>query len=119
MIVELEGLQLHGYHGVNESEQRLGQTFLYDVRLDVGERGADDRIEGAVDYRLVVEAIREVNGRRFDLIEALATAVADELERRFAPGAVWVRVRKPEVKPAGATVVHAAAVVERGNVERP
>ncbi len=31
MIVELEGLQLHGYHGVNEIEQRLGQLFLYDV----------------------------------------------------------------------------------------
>jgi dihydroneopterin aldolase len=114
VIVELEGLRLHGYHGVNEIEQRLGQTFLYDVRLDVGERGADDRIEGAVDYRLVVDAIREVNGHRFDLLEALATAVADELERRFAPAALRVRVRKPEVKPAGATVTHAAVVVERG-----
>jgi dihydroneopterin aldolase len=119
VIVELEGVQLHGYHGVNEAERRLGQTFLYDVRLDVGERGVDDRIEGAVDYRLVVEAIREVNDRRFDLIEALAAAVADELERRFAPAALRVRVRKPEVKPAGATVVHAAAVVERGPAGRP
>jgi dihydroneopterin aldolase len=117
--VELAGVQQHGKHGVNEAEQRRGQTFLYDVRLDVGERGADDRIENAVDYRLVVDAIREVNDRRFDLIEALATAVADELERRFAPTALWVRVRKPEVKPAGATVTHAAAVVDRGLVGRP
>ncbi|HEX5174776.1 MAG TPA: dihydroneopterin aldolase [Gaiellaceae bacterium] len=119
MIVELEGLRLHGFHGVNEIEQRLGQTFLYDVQLDVGERGADDRIEGAVDYRLVVAAVREVNERRFDLLEALATAVADELQRRFAPAWLRVRVRKPEVKPAGAAVTHTAVVVERPAVERP
>ncbi len=79
----------------------------------MGDRGADDRIENAVDYRLVVDAIREVNDRRFDLLEALATAVADELERRFAPAALRVRVRKPEVKPAGATVTHSAVLVER------
>ena len=53
MKIELRGLELHGYHGVYPEEERDGQRFLYDVELEVGERGADDRLEHAVDYREV------------------------------------------------------------------
>ena len=113
MIVELQGLHVFGYHGVEEEEKRLGQLFLYDVQLEVGDRGATDRIEEAVDYREVVLAIRDVSERRFDLLEALATAVADELLARFQPEWVQVRVRKPQVKPAGMTVEFSAVTVRR------
>ena len=113
MKVELRGLQLFGYHGVEDEEQRLGQLFLYDVELEVGDRGADDRIDHAVDYSLVAAAVQEVNERRFDLLEALATAVADLVFERFAPERVRVRVRKPQVKPAGMTVEFSAVTVER------
>ncbi len=113
MIVELRGLQLYGYHGVNEIERRRGQAFVYDVWLEVGERGADDLIEHAVDYRLVAEAVREVNDRPVQLLEALAGAVADLLLERFSPAWVRVRVRKPEVRPAGLTVDFSAVTVER------
>jgi dihydroneopterin aldolase len=113
MKLELHGLHVFGYHGVEEEEQRLGQLFLYDVEMEVGERGADDRIESAVDYRLVATAIREVSNRRFDLLEALAAAVADTLLERFAVETVRVRVRKPQVKPAGMTVEFSAVTVER------
>ena len=60
--VELRGLELFGYHGVHEHEREHGQRFLYDVELEVGERGADDRIENAVDYRKVAAA--RARGRR-------------------------------------------------------
>jgi dihydroneopterin aldolase len=114
MIVELEGLQVFGFHGVEEEEQRLGQLFLFDVRLEVGERGANDVLRDAVDYTRVASAIRELSdARRFDLLEALATAVADELMRRFEPERLTLRVRKPQVKPAGMTVEFSAVTVER------
>ncbi|HEY0415732.1 MAG TPA: dihydroneopterin aldolase [Gaiellaceae bacterium] len=114
MILELRGLEVFGNHGVEEEEQRLGQLFLFDVELEVGDRGADDRLEGAVDYTEVAAAVRELSGaRRFDLIEALATATADMVYERFAPERVRVRVRKPQVRPAGLTVEHSAATVER------
>jgi dihydroneopterin aldolase len=41
------------------------------------------------------------DARQYLLLEALAAAVADELSRRFSPERVRVRVRKPEVRPAG------------------
>jgi dihydroneopterin aldolase len=114
MKLELSGLHVFGYHGVEEEEKRLGQLFLFDLELEVGERGADDRLENAIDYTKVAMAVRELsNARRFDLLEALATAVADLVYAQFAPERVKVRVRKPQVKPAGMTVDFSAVTVER------
>jgi dihydroneopterin aldolase len=102
ITVELRGLRLFGRHGVHAHEKENGQDFVFDVDLDVGERGSSDRLEDAVDYREVALAVREVSdARSYDLIEALAGAVADELLRRFAAERVLVRVVKPAVKPGG------------------
>jgi 7,8-dihydroneopterin aldolase/epimerase/oxygenase len=112
--VELAGMELHGYHGVLEEERRDGQRFLYDVELEVGDLGATDRIEDAVDYRDVAATVREVNDwQQFHLLEALATAVADAIVERFPVERVKVRVRKPDARPAALTVEHVAVTVER------
>ena len=110
MIIELAGLELFGYHGVLEDEKQNGQTFWYDVELEVGEWGATDRLEEAVDYRLVVDAVREVNERRFELLEALASTIAETVMWRFALARVKVRVRK---RPAGLPVEYSAVTAER------
>lgn len=112
IVVELDSLEVFGRHGVLEEERRDGATFLYDVRLEVGEGALSDRIEDAVDYRDVADCVREVSdGRQFNLIEALAAAVADELVGRFEVERVRVRVCKPQ--PAGVPAAHSAATVER------
>jgi dihydroneopterin aldolase len=114
MKVELRGLEIFGHHGVGEEERRRGQRFLYDIELEVGDRGRSDRIEDAVDYREVAVAVREVSdGQQFQLLEALAPAVADALVERFPVEHVRVRVRKPEVRPAGFEVEFTAVTVER------
>jgi dihydroneopterin aldolase len=114
MKLELYGLHVFGYHGVEEEEQRLGQLFLYDLELEVGDRGASDRLEEAVDYTQVAQAIRQLStARRFNLLEALATAVADMLMERFRPESLRLRVRKPQVKPAGLTVEYSSVTAER------
>ena len=100
--VHVHELRLFGRHGVHEEERERGQDFLFDVDLEVEERGVSDRLEEAVDYRSVARSVQEVSdAQQYALLEALASAVADELERRFAPARVRVRVRKPEVRPAG------------------
>lgn len=100
--VHVHDLRVFGRHGVGAEERERGQDFLFDVELEVGERGASDRHEDAVDYVEVAQVVWEVSdARRFTLLEALASAVADELERRYSPERVRVRVRKPEVRPAG------------------
>ena len=102
ITVEIRDLRVFGRHGVHEEERERGQDFVFDVELEVGERGTSDRLEDAVDYVEVARAVLEVSdATRYALLEALASAVADELERRFSPDRLRVRVRKPGVRPAG------------------
>jgi 7,8-dihydroneopterin aldolase/epimerase/oxygenase len=111
ITVEVRDLRLFGRHGVQKEERERGQDFVFDVELDVGDRGTSDRLEDAVDYVAVARAVQEVSdARSYNLLEALATAVADELERRFSPERVRVRVRKPEIRPAGLDGTVAATV---------
>ena len=97
MTIELYGLELFGYHGVLESEKTNGQRFLYDLWLDVGDRGRSDRIEEAVDYREVVDAVRELHDTPHELLESLAADIAEALLERFGLERVRIRVRKPDV----------------------
>jgi dihydroneopterin aldolase len=94
--LELHGLEVFGRHGALEHERREGQDFLYDVLLEVPARAAHtDRLEDAVDYRLVAEVVREVSdSKTFTLLEALAQAVAEALLERFPVRRARVRVRK-------------------------
>lgn len=100
ITVELRGLEVHGRHGLEPAERERGQRFLFDVSLNViSNVGKSDRIEDTVDYREVARAVRDVSdGRQFSLLEALASAVADELIARFDVERVRVRVRKPDVE---------------------
>ncbi len=111
MILELHGLEVFGRHGVLEQERRDGQTFLFDLELEIPEPAAD-RIEEAVDYRAVAARVREVSdAEHHDLIETLAQAVAGELVAAFPVARARVRVRK--LRPAGISAEWSAATAER------
>ena len=115
MTIELQGIELHGFHGVLDEERRDGQRFLVDLELDLADEtaAASDSIEDAVDYRDVVETVIGVSdGRAYHLLETFATAIADALVDRFPLTRARVRVRKPDVVLAR-PVDHAAVVVER------
>jgi dihydroneopterin aldolase len=115
MTIELAGLELHGFHGVLEEERRAGQRFLVDVWLEPLDdtAGTTDRIEDAVDYRDVVELVREASdARAYHLLEAFAAALADTLVERLPLARARVRVRKPDVRLA-LPIEHAAVVAER------
>jgi dihydroneopterin aldolase len=115
VTVELFGLEIAGRHGVEEEERSTDQPLLYDLWLGVPDDALSDRIEDAVDYRQVAACVREISAsRQFQLLEALAAAVADALVARFPVEHVRVRVRKPQVRldpPAD----YSAATVERSS----
>jgi dihydroneopterin aldolase len=111
VILELHGLEVFGRHGVLDDERRTGQTFLFDVTLEVAEP-PEDRIDEAVDYREVAARIKAVSdSRRFALLESLAGAAAEALAESFPVAHVRVRVRK--TRPAGVPAEWSAATAER------
>ena len=111
ILVEVQGLEVPGHHGVEPEERARLQPFLYDLRLEVSDAALSDRIEDAVDYRYVADTVREVSAsKQFRLLEALAAAVADAILAGFPVERVTVRVRK---QPPDLPVEHTAATVSR------
>jgi 7,8-dihydroneopterin aldolase/epimerase/oxygenase len=112
VLVELAGLEVRGRHGATPEEHERDQPFLFDLELELPEPQAD-RLDETVDYREVVELVREVSAsRELQLLETLAAAVADALMQRFPLERARVRVRKPEVR-LEVPVEWTAAIVER------
>jgi dihydroneopterin aldolase len=115
VTIELVDLVLFGHHGYLEAERRLGQRFLVDLWVELGDEAtASDDIDETVDYRSLAALVREVfAGPERLLLEALAGAVADGILERFpAVRGARVRVRKPDVV-LDPPVEHAAVIVER------
>jgi dihydroneopterin aldolase len=114
VVIEIQSLELTGFHGALEAEKTEGQPFVFDVMLVAHDAGVrSDELRDTVDYTAVAARVRAVNeARRFNLIEALAAAVADDLIERFPVSRVRVRVRKPHVR-LDAPVEHTAATIER------
>ena len=97
MIVDVYGLELFGRHGVNDDERSEGQTFLFDVTLEI-EEPKEDAIEATVDYRRVRDIVKSVSdAASYRLLETLAAAVADALSTDLPIKRVRVSVRKPGV----------------------
>ena len=91
-------------HGVYEEEQTTPQPFEVDVELalNLQPAGLSDDLAQTIDYGRVFEACRQiVESTRFNLVEALAEAIAQELLADFPADEVTVRIRKPRVNLGG------------------
>ena len=100
----LEAMRFQGTHGVHEHEQLNPQPFDVDVELSLGLQpaGLSDDLGLTIDYSRVYDTCRQiVESTRFNLIEALAEAIAHEVIADFPVAEVGVRVRKPEVQLGG------------------
>jgi len=114
--ISLTNMVFQARHGVNDWEKTELQRFEVDVELavDVQPAGLEDDIGRTVDYRRVYSTTRQVvESTTFNLIEALAEAVAHEiLGGQPQAQEVVVRVRKPEVR-LGGPLDHAAVEIRR------
>jgi dihydroneopterin aldolase len=90
-------LRLDARIGVYEWEKKCPQPVIFDLELALPSRLAcqTDRIEDAVDYGEVIQLIRSFSlERSFDLVEAMAEALAEELMRRFAISKIYISITK-------------------------
>lgn len=125
--IELGGLTYYGYHGALPEERTLGQRFVVSVRLglDLRAAGAADDLALTVDYGALAEMIRTVvEGEPFQLIEALAEALATTVIDSFAPvQQIQVRVEKPSAPvasaPSGLVAVQITRCRDEGDTSMP
>jgi len=117
--LSLLGMRFEARHGVHAEEKETAQPFEVDLvlRADLAEPAATDRLEATVDYGGLYHLVREiVEGQSFDLIEALAGAIARAVLASTDPvlvDEVEVRVRKPKAPIDGAFDTVEAALIRR------
>ena len=101
----MNNLGFYGYHGVLKEEAALGQKFFIDMELylDTREAGQTDDMNKSVSYADVYELVKEiVENKRFNLLEALAENIAEEVLNKFdLLKGIMVRVKKPEAPVPG------------------
>ncbi|KAA8889751.1 dihydroneopterin aldolase [Nocardia colli] len=96
--IELRGLRAYGHHGVFDHERRDGQEFVVDltVWLDFSAAAAADDILATAHYgELAENAVRIIQGPPRNLIETVASEIADDVMADPRITSVEVVVHKP------------------------
>ena len=123
--LSLLGMRFDGRHGVMPEEKVSPQPFEVDLVLhaDLSTAADSDRLDATVDYAALFDLVRSiVEGRSFDLIEALAGAIARAALAATDPTLVdriEVRVRKPKAPIDGAFGTVEAALSRGRSAPRP
>ena len=120
-IIRIKNATFYGYHGVSSEEQNVGGKFEADVDIytDFSEAAAADNLKKTVDYYEVYSFLNQLAiSRKYYLIEALATEIADELLKKYTRiNKVAVRVRKSNPPLGGvADFVEAEVVKDRSSI---
>ncbi|MBR7743339.1 dihydroneopterin aldolase [Phycicoccus sp. BSK3Z-2] len=98
-VIEVKGVRATGHHGVFDHEKRDGQEFVVDLRLelDLSRAGRTDDLVDTVDYGALAQGVvARVEGEPYDLIERLATVIAQDVLGDLRVDEVAVTVHKPQ-----------------------
>ena len=109
------GLRALGVHGVLPEEKVRAQPFEVDLELlvDLRAAGESDDLNDTVSYADVIENVeRVITHERFELIERLATRIAEVCKADERVTSVVVEVRKLR-PPVPSEVRHVAVRIER------
>lgn len=113
--ITVRGIRAWGHHGVLPHERELGQEFVVDVEvgLDLATAGASDDLDDTLDYgRVAVDVGAILSGEPWQLIESLATRIADAVLAHPRAEQVTVIVHKPSA-PLSVPVDEAAVTITR------
>ncbi len=99
--IHLREISCQAHIGVTEEERTVAQRILLDLilHLDLEPAAQTDDLEKTVDYRQLVEEVREIVAQgSYSLLEALAGAVCNTVLRDHRISLVEVKAYKfPEV----------------------
>ncbi len=113
-LLVLEGMSFYGHHGETEAERMLGNRFHVDVEIsiDLSAAGRSDHIADTLDYAHAFALIREiVEGRPYNLLEAVAAHIATRLLDE--PRVEGVKVRVGKRPPIAGDIEQSAVIINR------
>ncbi len=96
--IQVSGIRAYGYVGYLPEERVLGQWFEVDLTLwvDLTPAGKSDNIEDTLDYREAIAIVKEqITTAKFDLVEKLVSAIAEQILSLAKVSQVRVKLSKP------------------------
>ena len=101
-VIELEGMEFKAFHGVLESAKINGNLFVVDFRgeVDMSKAAGSDRIEDALDYSLIYNAVEREMRIHSDLLEHIAGRIVKSIAAdcpQLISFSVRVSKRRPPV----------------------
>ena len=104
--LELEGMQFRAHHGCLGRERIAGNDFVVDFRgeIDMSAAAESDKLEDAVNYALIYDAVAQEMAKPSDLLEHVAGRIVKVLAKRF-PEFISFSVRVSKKRPPVAGIV--------------
>jgi len=108
VIIRLEDIQFHAYHGVFPNERQDGNTFLVTVSLEIPEVGAveTDELTDTVNYQRIYELVAREMAVPSKLLEHVAGRIRCALKKEWPMADVHVQIKKKN-PPVGGPVAWA------------
>lgn len=118
-IIRIKNASFYAYHGALQEEQNMGGKFEADVDIYTDFSGAakNDDLNKTINYEEIYKFInRIVHGKKYYLIETLASVIADELlAKNKNIKKIAVRVRKHSVPVGGVLDCVEAEVIKEND----
>jgi dihydroneopterin aldolase len=111
--IELRGLRAVGTHGVLPEEHQRAQPFEVDldVEVDLADAGRSDALGDTIDYGALCEVVvRVITGPHAQLLEHLATRIAEAVLDSAGPRAEAVTVTVRKLRPPVAVELASSGV---------
>lgn len=111
IVIRLERMEFHSFHGVFEQENRVGARYQVDlsVRVPVSSSMRRDSLEGTVSYADIFEEVKRQMSVPSALIEHVAIRIAETLQEKF-PQIEGGRVSIGKCRPPVAGMIGSASV---------
>lgn len=104
MYIQMKGIQLYAFHGVDPQENTVGAYFYLDLKLktDFTLAAETDRLEGTVSYADIYASVKDEMSTPSQLLEHVCRRIAQRLFHDF-PTIEEVKIRlNKENPPMGA-----------------
>lgn len=93
-IIEIEGMHFYAYHGHFKSEQKVGNEFIVNLKMetDCGPASVSDNLDDALNYQTAYETVKQEMNIPSHLLEHVAKRILDSLYENYPS------IKKAEVK---------------------
>ncbi|HET6245312.1 MAG: dihydroneopterin aldolase [Bacteroidetes bacterium] len=111
-IIHIEGMEFFAFHGLLEEEQKTGNRFVVDLKLEVDftKAAETDDIQGTVNYQEVHELVKKEMYEASKLIEHVAKRIQTSVLREIK-GVQSLEVKVIKFRPPVKGIIEKVSVV--------